>query len=71
MKDATVLTNLQMRYNDEHKHLRARVESVFGQIKDRFEKLHFPFAESDKQLDYLFFYAIGVHNCFINFIGTH
>lgn len=56
------LTDAQKRYNDEQKHLRSRVESPFGWIKENFTALSKPWQESDDALTSLVFFAAGCFN---------
>lgn len=58
----TPLTKEQATYNKQHKRLRARVESVFGSVKNRFATLRVPFKESPEQLCYLVYFAFGLYN---------
>ena len=55
MKNAVVATSKQVKYNQDHKHLRARIGSIFGEIKSRFDCLRHPFRERAEQLDLGFF----------------
>lgn len=57
------LTKDQQAFNKDHQHARARVESPFGWMKQKFASLDRPWAESDtSQLDYLVYIAAGVYN---------
>ena len=60
--DLTVLTNEQKMKNNQIHKLRARVESPFGLIKNKFKSLNSKFGDNKEQHDCLVFFAIGVHN---------
>lgn len=61
-ENAAVLSQKKRQYNDEHKRLRARVESPFGIIKKKFGLLKMPWRESKKQQTALVYAALGIHN---------
>jgi len=59
------LDQLQENYNKIVRNVRARVESPFGLIKQRFKALKAPFSEDDSQLKYLVTFASHVENCHV------
>lgn len=56
------LTQRDQKFNREHQALRARVESVFGWIKQRFRILDNGWRESHKRLNWFMAFAIGLFN---------
>ena len=60
--NARVLTKKQQNFNDAHSHLRARIEVIFGWLKNTFACFSQPFPEELDELDMIFRYAIGIHN---------
>ena len=60
------LTQEKIKFNDQHQHCRARVESPFGTLAQKFKSLDSPFMEDEKQQDRLVTYAFGFHNASIN-----
>ena len=63
--NARVLTKKQIDYNSSHSHLRARIEMLFGWVKNTFLCFSQPFPEELEQLDLIFIYVIGIHNCLV------
>ena len=62
--DEVELTKEQSSDNKKVKKIRARIESIFGEVKTRWKALAMPFAEEPAQLDALVFFAFAVHNRF-------
>lgn len=61
-KNLRVLTKEQQSYNVKVHKLRARIENIFGDMKDTFQILGKKFGEGIEQLDYLVTFAAAVHN---------
>ena len=57
------LTKDQVRFNKIHETARARVESPFARLKNKFVALHKPWSESPLQQDYLVNIGCAVINC--------
>jgi len=57
-----VLTTEQKEWNKRIQHIRARVESPFGLIKNKWKGLGGTFYEDEDQHNYLVILAIGAHN---------
>ena len=57
-----VLTTEQKEWNKRIQHIRARVESPFGLIKNKWKGLGGTFYEDEDQQNYLVLLAIGAHN---------
>jgi DDE superfamily endonuclease len=58
---AAELPEIESNYSKGIKTLRARMENIFGFIKNKFKSLKEPFKESGNQHDALVYYAIGVY----------
>lgn len=62
MVNLSVLTKEQQAKNKAIRQARARVESPFGEVKQKWAALSSPWGESESQLDSLVFLAFGIHN---------
>ena len=60
--DTEVLTHKRRRNNAAVAHARARVETPFGIVKNKWKSLGKPFGESGEQLDCLVWLGFAVHN---------
>jgi hypothetical protein len=56
------LTKKQKEFNKKHRHARARVESPFADLKNKFKCFTKPFRDGDEQMDFAVTYAMGFHN---------
>ena len=56
------LTKQKKKFNINHKHCRARIESPFGIVKDKFKTLSKKTQESEEQQDLIVKYAFVFHN---------
>lgn len=56
------LSSEERQYNDDHRVLRERVESIFGWIKQNFLCLKNPWAEDEKQMDCVVKFAAAIYN---------
>lgn len=61
-KVTKALSPKQKKYNAQQRHLRSRVESPFGWIKDTFECLSKPWQEDDEQLEAVVYFSAGCFN---------
>jgi len=60
-KKTAIASNLKQ-YRHDIFTARARVESPFGAVKQKFKSLSKPFAEDDEQLENVVTMAVGIHN---------
>ena len=56
------LTKEKKKFNENHKHCRARVESPFGIVKSKFKILSMKTQEREEQQDLIVKYAFGLFN---------
>jgi len=61
-KNSKELSEKQKKYNAAVHDARARVETIFGILKKKFEVLAHPFREDTDQLDAIVYLAAGVNN---------